>query len=263
MITFSGGPYLKAPRWGYIWLNQTNSSYAVNATLELDLGTKLYNMNLNDEWVGEFYLQWLARMKSMGIKSILFSQLANLGSPQSNLNNDIDFIPLVPFLNMTTPTYRALNESVFNKRLTTLPISGTVPADPSKCSSGCLWGDCILNACSCYSGYSGVDCSVYTALTTQNKIGVNLQGVSYWTTQQPFIDLHREGSDWIYFIAGQGWNSGHSFKNQVPLDENGYPTYLPAGISVGTLMARDVLTHYDVGNYTILYDGDGVLTFGL
>lgn len=90
-----------------------------------------------------------------------------------------------------------------------------------------------------------------------------MQGVSYYTTQTPFIDLHREGSDWVYFIAGQGWNSGLALKNQVPLDSNGYPTYLPPGLSVGTLMARDVLTHYDEGNYTILYDGDGVLTFGM
>ena len=28
-------------------------------------------------------------------------------------------------------------------------------------------------------------------------------------------------------------------------------------------MARDVKTHYDPGNYTILYDGDGILSFGL
>jgi hypothetical protein len=28
-------------------------------------------------------------------------------------------------------------------------------------------------------------------------------------------------------------------------------------------MARDVQTHYDPGNYTILYDGDGILSFGM
>jgi hypothetical protein len=49
----------------------------------------------------------------------------------------------------------------------------------------------------------------------------------------------------------------------VPLDSNGYPTYLPPGITVGTLMARDVNTHYDNGTYVVLYDGDGVLIFGM
>ncbi len=28
-------------------------------------------------------------------------------------------------------------------------------------------------------------------------------------------------------------------------------------------MARDVFTHYDSGTYVVLYDGDGVLTFGM
>jgi hypothetical protein len=67
----------------------------------------------------------------------------------------------------------------------------------------------------------------------------------------------------VYGLINQGWSSGTAFINQIPLDSNGYPTYLPPGTSVSTLMARDVLTHYDAGNYTILYDGDGILTFGM
>lgn len=108
LVTFSGGPYIKTQRYAYIWRNKTNSSlYATNASLEYDLAVTLFNMNQNDTWVGEFYLQWLARMKSMGIKSILFSQLTSLGGPA--FNYDIDFVPLLPFLNGTTPVYIALN----------------------------------------------------------------------------------------------------------------------------------------------------------
>lgn len=92
---------------------------------------------------------------------------------------------------------------------------------------------------------------------------MNLQGLAYWSSQHPFVDLHKEGSDWVYFYINGGWNSAYSLKNQVPLDANGYPTYLPPGITVGTLMARDLITHYDPGNYTILYDGDGILNFGM
>lgn len=97
----------------------------------------------------------------------------------------------------------------------------------------------------------------------QNKIGMNLQGVSYWTTQHPFIDMHREGSAWVYFLINGGWSSGDAYKSQITFDANGYPTYLPPGIAVGTLIARDLKTHYDAGNYTILYDGEGVLSFGM
>jgi len=146
-------------------------------------------MNQNDPWVGDFYLQWLGRLKSIGIRSILFSQLCNLGTPA--FNYDMDFVPLVPFLNATTPAYNALNQSVFSGRQSSLPIAGTVPSNPSVCSSGCVWGDCILNSCACYAGYSGADCSIYTPPNTQNNIGINLQGVSYYNTQTPFIDLHR------------------------------------------------------------------------
>jgi hypothetical protein len=121
----------------------------------------------------------------------------------------------------------------------------------------------VFNNCYCYAGYSGSDCSIYTAPNIQNKIGMNLQGISYWTTQHPFIDMNKEGSAWVYFILNQGWSSGEAYQNQVPLDSNGYPTYLPPGISVGTLIARDVFTHYDDGTYVVLYDGDGILTFGM
>ena len=33
LITFSGGPYLKTYRYAYIWRNQSNSSFAANATI--------------------------------------------------------------------------------------------------------------------------------------------------------------------------------------------------------------------------------------
>jgi hypothetical protein len=33
LVTFSGGPYIKTPQFGYSWMNKTNSSYADNATL--------------------------------------------------------------------------------------------------------------------------------------------------------------------------------------------------------------------------------------
>lgn len=75
--------------------------------------------------------------------------------------------------------------------------------------------------------------------------------------------MHKEGSGWVYFLVEGGWSSGDAYKSQVQFDSDGYPTYLPPGVAVGTLIARDIQTHYDPGNYTILYDGDGVLSFGM
>lgn len=145
-----------------------------------------------------------------------------------------------------------------------MPTFGSVPTNPFICSPSCVWGDCINNVCACYAGYSGNACNITVNMpASQDKIGINLQGVSYWTTQHPYIDMHKEGSDWVFFLINGGWSSGDAFKSEVKFDANGYPTYLPPGITVGTLIARDVKTHYDPGNYTILYDGDGVLNFGM
>lgn len=103
MITFSGGPYIKTYRYGYIFKNKTNSSYLDNATKELNLAYTLNDMNLQDNWIGEFYLQWIARLRSMGVKSILFSQLVT-----GAFTYDTDIVGLVPYLNLTTPAYKAL-----------------------------------------------------------------------------------------------------------------------------------------------------------
>ena len=148
----------------------------------------------------------------MGVKTFMFSQLVG---PYTN-NSDI--IPLVSNLNSVTQIFNVLKDYSTNNRVTTIPFSGTVPLNPFTCNPGCQWGDCVSNACVCYVGYSGNDCSIYTPPNIQNKIGINLQGVSYWTTQHPFIDLHREGSAWVYFIITQGWSSGSAYQNQVPLD---------------------------------------------
>ena len=146
-------------------------------------------MNINDNWVGEFYLQWLARLKSMGVMSVVFNSLVG---GAFTLNTDI--VPLLNFLNKTTPAYKAISDYVLKGKRTRLPISGTVPRNPFVCRSGCVWGDCISNSCRCYAGYSGTNCTIYTKPIGQTKIGTNLQGISYWTTQNPFIDMHKIGS---------------------------------------------------------------------
>jgi hypothetical protein len=221
--------------WNYRYsLNNSNQTLKTLADQETALQATLVNFTLNDPFVPELYLHWIARLKSMGVTTFMFSQLVGQFTNNSNI------VPLLSNLNSTTQNYLALRQYALSGRTTTLPTSGVVPPNPFTCSPSCVWGDCVYNACNCYAGYSGSDCSIYTAPNTQNKIGMNLQGVAYWTTQHPFIDMHREGSAWVYFIANQGWSSGAAYQNQVPLDSNGYPMYLPPAIQVGTLIARDV-----------------------
>lgn len=259
-VTFSGGPYLRTPRYGWNFAlsrNPSNVTLQNLAVKETTLYNRLNNMIQNDPWTQELYLHWIARLSSIGIKTLMISELI------SPYIMDADRVPILSNFTVATQVFNVLSDYSNANRVTTLPISGVVPSNTFVCNPACLWGDCVKNTCVCYAGYSGSDCSTYNAPNNQNKIGMNLQGVSYWNTQHPFIDMHRQGSSWVYFIINQGWSSGDAFKSQVPLDSNGYPTYLPPGITVGTLIARDVLTHYDNGTYVVLYDGDGTLTFGM
>ena len=104
---------------------------------------------------------------------------------------DADRVPILSNFSVATPVFNVLSDYSNNGRSTTLPVSGVVPSNTFICNPACLWGDCVKNICVCYAGYSGSDCSTYTPPNTQNKIGMNLQGLSYWTTQHPFIDMHR------------------------------------------------------------------------
>jgi hypothetical protein len=104
---------------------------------------------------------------------------------------DTDRVPILGNFTVQTQIFNVLKDYSKIDRATTLPISGVVPSNTFICNPSCLWGDCVNNTCICYAGYSGSDCSSYNAPNTQNKIGMNLQGMSYWTTQHPFIDMHR------------------------------------------------------------------------
>jgi hypothetical protein len=102
---FSGGPYLKVP--AYVWnyrysLNTSNQTLKTLADQETSLQNTLLNFTLNDPWVQELYLHWIARLKSMGIKTFMFSQLVGIYTNNSNI------VPLLPNLNSTTQMYTAL-----------------------------------------------------------------------------------------------------------------------------------------------------------
>jgi hypothetical protein len=102
---FSGGPYLKAPRyvWNYRYsLNSSNETLKTLAAEETALQSTLVNFTLNDPWVQELYLHWIARLKSMGIKTFMFSQLVGA------YTNNSDIVPLLPNLNSTTQIFTVL-----------------------------------------------------------------------------------------------------------------------------------------------------------
>lgn len=137
------------------------------------------------------------------------------------------------------------------------------PSDNFVCSPECKWGDCINNTCVCYQGASGQACDVLGPRTSQQKIGMNLGAIADYSTENPLVDAMKTSRDWIVQIFNQGWGSGQNRSSEIPLDSDGYPKSLPWDLAVTALVSRDLLTHYDQGTYTLLFDGDGTLDFGM
>lgn len=125
------------------------------------------------------------------------------------------------------------------------------------------------------------------ASTTANSIsplGMNLVGMSYYTSEQPFLNIFKTSGvsqstpgGW-YTHANGIWDT--SEEAYLQLDSDGYPTTLTAASSdphspqlfssVGVLLERALANAnagtglpYRAGQYVVLYDGQGTLSYSL
>ena len=85
--------------------------------------------------------------------------------------------------------------------------------------------------------------------TRRSPIGTNLEGISYWTPQLPFVDLMKSSA---------GWSSNDG--KPLDQDENGWVRSLGVGQTARTLMAREIDGHYPSGRYTLRYKGEGKIS---
>ena len=112
------------------------------------------------------------------------------------------------------------------------------------------------------------------ATNATSPLGINLNGVSYYSSEQPFLDIFKTAftasSDGVpnvgWLTQGSAWDTGEEPYLQV--DFNGWPTSLRAkGESgsqsfnaVGVLLLRSLPT-YPSGHYVVLYQGQGTINF--
>ncbi|XP_048728600.2 uncharacterized protein LOC125646397 [Ostrea edulis] len=132
------------------------------------------------------------------------------------------------------------------------------------CSRACQYGTCWDGQCECWEGYTGETCGLLNTNTMSNRnssLGVNLGGLTYYSSEIKFVDVAKESSNWVT----QRWGN-HSWDTHehatINMRSDGYPASLPDDLALEKLMLRS-LSHTPTGVYTILYDGEGDIELNL
>lgn len=106
------------------------------------------------------------------------------------------------------------------------------------------------------------------ASTDGIALGTNLNGVSDWSTQLPFLDGFKSARPWMTQCSSKApcdkWETQEA--NLLDLDEHGWVKSLPAPedapeyTQVGTLLYREI-DRYPGGKYVVLYEGEGTIEY--
>jgi hypothetical protein len=91
----------------------------------------------------------------------------------------------------------------------------------------------------------------------RSAIGTNLELLSYWSPQVPFVDVMKSSSEWLSGDT-QSWGPGAP----LDLDANGWVRSLRPGQVVRKVMLREFGDRYPGGRYLVRYKGEGKLNFG-
>ncbi len=93
-------------------------------------------------------------------------------------------------------------------------------------------------------------------------IGTNLSQIADYSRELPFVDVFKTARPWIAQQVGAPWGHGPALQ----LDERGWVTSLLPDQYAETILldnALDDSPHFPAGDYTLLYDGRGSISFDL
>jgi hypothetical protein len=111
-----------------------------------------------------------------------------------------------------------------------------------------------------------------TSFNAKSAMGINLAAVNYYTTEQPFANAFVTSGEWITH-SNATWDTKE--EKYVNLDANGWPITLKSNNepttqqfnSLGVLfllgMPNTPNGIYPAGQYIVMYDGKGKLSYGL
>jgi len=119
-----------------------------------------------------------------------------------------------------------------------------------------------------------LSCVYATAQTSSNvasPLGTNLTGVSYYSAEQPFLNIFKTGPGWS--TLNNGTDTGEEVLLYTSfLDANGYPTTLTGGVAhqfnqVSALFFRNLNSSdvssptYQAGDYLLEWSGAGTFSY--
>ncbi|KAB2539503.1 type I secretion protein [Salipiger aestuarii] len=94
-------------------------------------------------------------------------------------------------------------------------------------------------------------------------LGMGLNGISDWSTQQPFVDLMKTAREWVGHLPGQwGGVTIDALRAEGVLDDNGWPLRIPDRIDrLEALLLTDQPEDADYlrGSYVVTWAGTGDL----
>ena len=90
----------------------------------------------------------------------------------------------------------------------------------------------------------------------RSAIGTNLDAITYWSPQVPFVDVMKSSSAWMSGDAKK-WDGGPPLE----LDAHGWVRSLKPGQVARKLMLREFGERYPGGRYLVRYKGEGALKF--
>ena len=102
-----------------------------------------------------------------------------------------------------------------------------------------------------------------------SPLGSNLHPLADWSSEYPFVDAFKMSRQWVPLKTKEGWIPTTELEAlKTRLDENGWVKSLPKNSDsesyryVGTIMFTGLNGNYPKGEYTVLYDGQGVIEYG-
>jgi hypothetical protein len=99
-------------------------------------------------------------------------------------------------------------------------------------------------------------CAHADSIPLRSPLGTNLDVVSYYSTQIPFVDVMKSSGAWI-----SGDSSKWDNQQRLDLDADGWVRSLAPGQIARTLALREIGDRFPAGQYVVRYKGRGEMKF--